>query len=75
MTVYHQNSALGQFTTYLESTICRCRSDKQRGRPLCYDCFKVLDNKLADRLKFARGDEARMEAFDDAKDWLEENGL
>ena len=75
MTVYHPNSALGQFKTYEDSTECRCRLNKQRGRLLCYECFAVIPNKLANDLKYARGDEARMEAFDEAKDWLEENGL
>jgi hypothetical protein len=75
MTVYHQNSPLGQFQSYLDSTTCRCRDDKNLGRHLCWKCYRALPEVLSREYDFARSDEDRMEAFDDAKDWLESNGL
>ena len=75
MTVYHQNSPLGQFIAYLDPTTCRCRDDKYRGTPFCVECYKALPDDLKLFLRCFTDDESRMEAFDNAKAYLESSGL
>lgn len=76
MPVYHPSSPLGIFTAYFDSTTCRCRDDKYRGQMFCKQCFKALPNEMMRQIQFnSRNDEDRMEAFDEAKGWLETSGL